>query len=80
MFVSARSDRDDYVAILWENIRSGAQDQFEKYGQAEITHLGEPYDYSSIMHYGPDAFGDGAQTIVPLKSGGENMGQRDSLR
>lgn len=28
---------------------SGADDQFEKYGQNVIDQLNEPYDYGSIM-------------------------------
>lgn len=35
---------------------TGADDQFEKYGMNVIDILKEPYDYSSIMHYGPYAF------------------------
>lgn len=47
---------------------SGADDQFEKYGLNVLDHLDEPYDYSSIMHYGPYAFSDnGKRTIVARK-------------
>lgn len=46
----------------------GAEDQFEKYGTNVVDLLGEDYDYSSIMHYGPYAFtGNGRRTIVALK-------------
>lgn len=55
----------------------GANDQFEKYGTNVIDILREPYDYSSIMHYGPYAFSaNGKRTIVARKSGAQRMGQR----
>uniref|UniRef100_A0A1I8AF85 Metalloendopeptidase n=1 Tax=Steinernema glaseri TaxID=37863 RepID=A0A1I8AF85_9BILA len=73
----SRTDRDQFIEIRWENVMKGADDQFEKYGPAVIQDLGEPYDYSSIMHYGPYAFSDnGKRTIVALKAGADRMGQR----
>ncbi|VDK58496.1 unnamed protein product, partial [Cylicostephanus goldi] len=74
-------DRDEYIEIIWRNVQNGADDQFEKiyfgYNLNVIDHLKEPYDYSSIMHYGPYAFsGSGKKTILPRKSGAERMGQR----
>ncbi|EYC21899.1 hypothetical protein Y032_0018g3593 [Ancylostoma ceylanicum] len=73
----SRYDRDDYIEIVWRNVQNGADDQFEKYNLNVIDHLNEPYDYSSIMHYGPYAFsGSGKKTIVPRKGGAERMGQR----
>uniref|UniRef100_A0A0N4UF60 Metalloendopeptidase n=1 Tax=Dracunculus medinensis TaxID=318479 RepID=A0A0N4UF60_DRAME len=73
----SRSDRDKYISIIWENIMEGAEDQFEKYGTNVVDLLGEDYDYSSIMHYGPYAFtGNGRRTIVALKPGSGDMGQR----
>ncbi|VDL81334.1 unnamed protein product [Nippostrongylus brasiliensis] len=72
-----KQDRDDYIEIVWRNVQNGADDQFEKYNMNVIDHLNEPYDYSSIMHYGPYAFsGSGKKTILPRKGGAERMGQR----
>ncbi|CAI4228911.1 unnamed protein product [Auanema sp. JU1783] len=73
----SRQDRDQYIDILWRNVMNGADDQFEKYNLNVIDHLNEPYDYVSIMHYGPYAFsGSGKKTIVARKNGSERMGQR----
>nr|XP_058972703.1 MAM and LDL-receptor class A domain-containing protein 1-like [Pocillopora verrucosa] len=73
----SRSDRDSYVKILYENIQKGVEDNFQKFDQGEIQHLGEPYDYSSIMHYGPNDFTrNGRPTIMGLRSGSNQMGQR----
>ncbi|CAI5445340.1 unnamed protein product [Caenorhabditis angaria] len=73
----SRQDRDAYIDVVWQNVMNGADDQFEKYNLNVISHLDEPYDYSSIMHYGPYAFsGSGKKTLVPKKSGSERMGQR----
>lgn len=68
----ARSDRDKYVKIYWENILSGFSDQFDKYSWRTLDHLGVSYDYQSIMHYDRKAFTkNGKPTIVAI--GNENM-------
>lgn len=73
----SRYDRDQYIDIVWANVVNGADDQFEKYGMNVIDQLSEPYDYSSIMHYGQYAFSaNGKRTIVARKSGSQKMGQR----
>ena len=72
-----RYDRDDYIDITWVNVINGADDQFEKYGMNVIDQMNEPYDYSSIMHYGPYAFSsNGKKTIIARKPGAGKMGQR----
>ena len=48
----ARADRDDYITIHLENIQVGRKDSF-----ALESHVdqGTPYDYLSVLHYGPNA-------------------------
>ena len=52
----SRSDRDEYVTIIKENIKPGMEHNFQSYSQEEITHLGAKYDYCSVMHYPEQAF------------------------
>ncbi|KAI6215534.1 Metalloendopeptidase [Aphelenchoides besseyi] len=72
----SRNDRDSYIKIVWTNVESGLEDQFDKYDLSMIDHLGTKYDYGSVMHYGPTAFSkNGQATIEPLE-GGVKIGQR----
>ncbi|KRZ79562.1 Zinc metalloproteinase nas-4 [Trichinella papuae] len=76
----SRSDRDKYVRILWQNIVPGMESEFEKYSDQDLDNLGFEYDYDSIMHYEKEAFSrNGRATLIPLKTGSEQMGQRDGL-
>ncbi|XP_058038261.1 meprin A subunit alpha-like [Ahaetulla prasina] len=52
----SRTDRDDYVKIWWNEIIDGQAYNFEKYNDSFITDLNTPYDYESVMHYGPYSF------------------------
>lgn len=72
-----RSDRDQYVTIVWANIKHGMKHNFQK---SQTNNLGTLYDYSSVMHYGRTAFStNGRPTIVPKKSTTANIGQRRSM-
>jgi len=74
----SRGDRDNYVKINWDNIRSSMKFNFNKYS-SRIDSLGVPYDYGSVMHYGRRAFSsNGRDTITPKKSG-VSIGNRRGL-
>ncbi|XP_069344487.1 meprin A subunit alpha [Eulemur rufifrons] len=56
----SRTDRDDYVNIWWDEIISGYEHNFDTYNDSFITDLNTPYDYESVMHYGPYSFNKNA--------------------
>ncbi|KAK2853435.1 hypothetical protein Q5P01_006096 [Channa striata] len=59
-----RSDRDQHVRILLENVIRGMEYNFRK---IETINLGTPYDYNSVMHYGRFDFSwNGQPTIIPI--------------
>uniref|UniRef100_A0A8C3LBD1 Metalloendopeptidase n=1 Tax=Chrysolophus pictus TaxID=9089 RepID=A0A8C3LBD1_CHRPC len=75
----SRSDRDKYVRIMWEYISPADRPDFKKFENS--NNLGLPYDYSSVMHYGPHTFTNttGKATIVPVPDGSVHIGQRLGL-
>uniref|UniRef100_A0AAQ6IDX4 Metalloendopeptidase n=1 Tax=Anabas testudineus TaxID=64144 RepID=A0AAQ6IDX4_ANATE len=48
-----RSDRDQHIRILLQNVIPGEEYNFNK---INTLNLGTPYDYNSVMHYGRLAF------------------------
>jgi len=76
----SREDRDTFVTINWANIDPPQKHNFDQ----QITDGDDvgPYDYGSIMHYGPTAFSiNGQATITPTQPlpAGVVMGQRNGL-
>nr|BAJ23952.1 hatching enzyme [Normichthys operosus] len=73
-----RSDRDQYIRINWDNIKSNTFSNFRKQNS---NNLNTPYDYSSIMHYGRTAFAKwfGQETITPIPDSSVQIGQRQDL-
>lgn len=75
-----RPDRDDWVDIQFDNIRSGLESNFHKISSFYVTTFDVPYDYNSVMHYNAYAFSkNGEQTIVPLVEREATMGQRKQM-
>ncbi|NXY50067.1 MEP1A protein, partial [Ceuthmochares aereus] len=52
----SRTDRDDYVQIWWDEIIEGYAYAFDKYDDSFLDDLNTPYDYESVLHYGPYSF------------------------
>ncbi|XP_035986203.1 high choriolytic enzyme 1 isoform X2 [Fundulus heteroclitus] len=70
-----RDDRDQYITINWPSVVPDKKGNFKvKRGNT----LNQPYDYESIMHYGPAYFSvDGSPTIVTNTP--KDIGQRTHL-
>ncbi|XP_060107861.1 astacin-like metalloendopeptidase [Heteronotia binoei] len=73
----SRADRDKYITISWNEILTGFEINFMK---SWNTNMLVDYDYSSVMHYGRNAFSRiGLPTITPLSSSHAFLGQRWNL-
>jgi len=76
----SRCDRDTYVRVLTENIRSGYESNFNKYDCSFVTHYNEPYDYLSVMHYGKTYFTkNGKNTLEAIDNPSRQLGQRNGF-
>ncbi|KAM4727986.1 meprin A subunit beta-like [Anableps anableps] len=63
----SRSDRNDYVQIMWDRISEGKEHNFNTYDDTISSSLGVPYDYNSIMHYSKNAFQNGSEPTIVTK-------------
>ncbi|XP_027147532.1 meprin A subunit beta [Larimichthys crocea] len=63
----SRSDRDDYVKIMWDRISEGREHNFNTYNDTTSSSLGVPYDYGSMMHYSKNAFRNGTEPTIVTK-------------
>jgi len=54
----------------------GLENNFRKYSYEEVDNLGEPYDYNSVLHYGPNAFSNGNGPTIEPNERGAQIGQR----
>ncbi len=77
----SRADRDDYIDIRFENIRSGREHNFRTY--VERGRDGQDYtstlDFRSIMMYGPYAFSSNGRPTITRKDGSLYNTQRSGL-
>lgn len=62
-----RSDRDNYLDIFWKNIAESYKTQFIVQPPQELRFI-TPFDYDSIMMYGPTAGSkdDKSVTMLPV--------------
>ena len=74
----SRRDRNKYVRILWDNIITEEQHNFEKCEGCTEQHL--PYDLNSIMHYGAwDSSKNGKKTIEVIGSPNYPIGKAKKM-
>ncbi|XP_065091620.1 low choriolytic enzyme-like [Ochlerotatus camptorhynchus] len=73
------SNRDDFVRILWENIESGHEHNFDKYNDTVVTSYGVEYDYGSVMHYSGKAFSKNKEPTIEALQPNVTLGQRKGL-
>ena len=71
-----RTDRDNFITVLWENILDGKDFNFDIM-DAGADDLGS-YDYDSVMHYGSTFFSRNGQPTI-LAPDGTAVGQREAL-
>ncbi|KAI4454784.1 discoidin cub egf laminin and zinc metalloprotease domain containing [Holotrichia oblita] len=74
-----RYERDDFVDILWSNIRKGHEGNFAKVPKESATGFGVKYDYNSVMHYSAHAFSVNSQPTIVPKDKDVKIGQRDGF-
>jgi len=66
--------RDNYVTIIWENIRPGKEHNFKPH---KTANQGFGYDYGSVMHYRANTFSiDKKKKLTIVTKGGQKIGQR----
>ncbi|XP_063591785.1 blastula protease 10-like [Penaeus indicus] len=75
----SRSDRDEHVKILWDNVEHGKKKNFHVWKDSRFDDV--PYDYSSVMHYGSYFFSRGGRpTLLPRNPFHQHLlGQRDGF-
>ncbi|XP_047668951.1 low choriolytic enzyme-like isoform X2 [Tachysurus fulvidraco] len=79
-----RSDRDNHIRVLWENIMDDMKYNFDKIA---TLNQGTPYDYDSVMQYHRTAFSkNGQPTMEPIPNSNvaiglaREMNQNDIVR
>ncbi|XP_070539299.1 bone morphogenetic protein 1 homolog isoform X2 [Ptychodera flava] len=75
----SRPDRDDFVEVISENMRSGARYNYNKLSKSEVNSMDQPYDYDSIMHYGTHYYSKNRLWTLKPKVQNARIGQRKKL-
>ncbi|XP_035275550.1 high choriolytic enzyme 2-like isoform X1 [Anguilla anguilla] len=67
-----RSDRDNHIRVLLQNVVSGMEHNFNR---IDTNNLATPYDYNSVMQYHRYAFSKNNQpTMVPIPNNNVEIG------
>ncbi|KAI4889310.1 hypothetical protein NFI96_011107, partial [Prochilodus magdalenae] len=72
-----RSDRDDHIVVVWENIIEDMKYNFDK---INTLNQNTPYDYNSVMQYFSTAFSkNGLPTMVPIPDNNVKLGEATEM-
>uniref|UniRef100_A0A672Y3B0 Metalloendopeptidase n=1 Tax=Sphaeramia orbicularis TaxID=375764 RepID=A0A672Y3B0_9TELE len=72
-----RSDRDNHIKVLLQNVVSGMEHNFRKIA---TLNQGTPYDYNSVMQYHRYAFSKNNQpTMVPIPNSNVSFGNAKEM-
>lgn len=72
-----RSDRDNHIKVLLQNVQSGMEHNFRKIA---TLNQGTPYDYNSVMQYHKYAFSKNNQpTMVPIPNSNVELGKAKEM-
>jgi hypothetical protein len=76
-----RNDRDAFIRIQWQNIKSGTESNFNKVNPQYTSDFGTPYDYNSIMHYSRKGFSVNGQDTIYVYDAQyrDKIGQREAM-
>ncbi|KAI5618565.1 nephrosin isoform 2 precursor [Silurus asotus] len=73
----SRSDRDNHVRILLQNV---FDDDAHNFDIEPTNNLNTPYDYNSVMHYDRCAFSkNGQPTIIPIPNNNVPIGRATEM-
>ena len=76
----SRTDRDQYVDVLWQNIDEKFHAQFHKAPEELMKPIrGSAFDYTSIMLYAPEAFAHPGQVSMRSKTSTPVAPQKQGL-
>lgn len=75
-----RTDRDEFVEMLFDNIEPEHKVNFEKFPESFMAASGlAPFDYESIMMYPPWMFARGGLSTMRPRQAGEQIRPSDTL-
>uniref|UniRef100_A0A8D0AUD7 Metalloendopeptidase n=1 Tax=Sander lucioperca TaxID=283035 RepID=A0A8D0AUD7_SANLU len=73
----SRSDRDNHIKVLLQNVKPGKEHNFRK---VATLNQGTPYDYNSVMQYRKTAFSKNNQpTMVPIPDPNVSFGNAKEM-
>ncbi|KAI1290213.1 Astacin-like metalloprotease toxin 1 [Halotydeus destructor] len=71
----SRPDRDDFITVNLDNVRSSEHHNFDK-AIAQVVTVPRPFDFKSIMLYDPYTFSSNGRASIVSKVSGQRMLRR----